>query len=507
MRGCAAELLNKEIYFKIWLGCVFAGLVYYALPLEETFQFGGDENFEILKGFLYSRGFRLYTEIWNDQPPLFTVLLGALFKLTGPSVFAGRLMVLAFATILFVSFYSLVLRTSGRTGAIVAAICLLVSPLFLPFSVSVMQRIPALGMGLFAALLLLRGEAQGRQHWFLLSGIVMGCALQIRLTAAILLPALIIEVLLEETGSNGQGRFWARFRHLSIWFLGIGLSFSAILFYCGGISANFQTLKVTHFSTALPSEFGGPQNYPFDFGLLRTHIEVVIGTAFGICVILWKEHWKRMRLPFVFLITSVIVHLIHRPFWDYYYLHLLIPMVWISGHGVAQTFERASLQPAGSGLTARLKAGSFKLTGIGLCLLLAAIGGSRFAHDLHSLRERKKVSEDRILPIIMKYREGTHWFYTSSGLYAVYAQLPVPPEIAVVSLKRLWSGQITEGEIVSCVKRYQPEQLLLSFDVDQHPLWKSYVVSNYFLAYDDGTNALFVSVRLRVKASSANQKN
>src|ERR1044071_2269681 len=80
-----------------WL-LILASAVFFALsaPIREGFIFGGDEGYELYKGFLFEKGFALYSEIWNDQPPLHTWLLAALFHITGPSLLAARLAALGF---------------------------------------------------------------------------------------------------------------------------------------------------------------------------------------------------------------------------------------------------------------------------------------------------------------------------------------------------------------------------------------------------------------------------
>ena len=67
----------------LWItGCV-AILIYpslIGLGFGGVFQLGVDEGYELIKGWMVSEGFLLYEQVWNDQPPLHTLLLGALFK-------------------------------------------------------------------------------------------------------------------------------------------------------------------------------------------------------------------------------------------------------------------------------------------------------------------------------------------------------------------------------------------------------------------------------------------
>ncbi|MDA1278066.1 MAG: glycosyltransferase family 39 protein, partial [Verrucomicrobia bacterium] len=172
--------------------CFAASLVWCA-PLATAFQFGGDEGYELMKGFLSSQGYPLYQSIWNDQPPLHTAILAALFRWFGPSAFVGRLLAVGFATLLVAVFYQLVRERLGRTAALLAVLVLVSSPSFLQLSVSVMIELPAMALGLGGALALLRYFKQERIFWPIVSGIILGCALQTKLTAAIFFPALLVE--------------------------------------------------------------------------------------------------------------------------------------------------------------------------------------------------------------------------------------------------------------------------------------------------------------------------
>src|SRR5438105_14497215 len=42
------------------------------LPLRTVIQIGADEGFQLAKATLCLKGYQLYTNVWNDQPPLHT---------------------------------------------------------------------------------------------------------------------------------------------------------------------------------------------------------------------------------------------------------------------------------------------------------------------------------------------------------------------------------------------------------------------------------------------------
>lgn len=51
------------------------------IPLRSAVQIGADEGFEVAKATLCLHGHRLYSEVWNDQPPLHTWLITQVLKL------------------------------------------------------------------------------------------------------------------------------------------------------------------------------------------------------------------------------------------------------------------------------------------------------------------------------------------------------------------------------------------------------------------------------------------
>src|SRR5260370_36282891 len=61
------------------------------VPLRTAVQIGPDEGFELAKGTRCSKGHNLYTEVWNDQPPLHTFLITKLVTNISWSILIPRL--------------------------------------------------------------------------------------------------------------------------------------------------------------------------------------------------------------------------------------------------------------------------------------------------------------------------------------------------------------------------------------------------------------------------------
>src|SRR5207302_7590244 len=72
----------------------------YFLPLRTAIKIGADEDFELSKPTLCLNGYQLYTEIWDDQPPLYTFLITQILRRVSSSVLGPRLLTVGFAALL-----------------------------------------------------------------------------------------------------------------------------------------------------------------------------------------------------------------------------------------------------------------------------------------------------------------------------------------------------------------------------------------------------------------------
>src|SRR5437868_395217 len=70
------------------------------VPLRTAVKIGADEDFELSKAVLCVHGYQLYTQIWDDQPPLYTFLLTQILERASPSILAPRLLTVGSAGLL-----------------------------------------------------------------------------------------------------------------------------------------------------------------------------------------------------------------------------------------------------------------------------------------------------------------------------------------------------------------------------------------------------------------------
>jgi len=158
------------------------------LPRGTAVKIGADEDFELSKVTLVTKGYKLYTEIWNDQPPLNTSILISLVHRISPPILGPRLMSVTLALVLLSSFFIIALRVNGLLVATLATGMLVASPGFIELSSSCMQEIPALASVVAAMCVLVCFCSSSSFSWFasvissVLAGLLFGLGLQLKLS-------------------------------------------------------------------------------------------------------------------------------------------------------------------------------------------------------------------------------------------------------------------------------------------------------------------------------------
>ena len=66
----------------------------------------------------------------------------------------------------------------------------------------------------------------------------------------------------------------------------------------------------------------------------------------------------------------------------------------------------------------------------------------------------------------------------------------MPPNLAVLPLKRFWSGDMTNARLVAELQQAKPELVLLRNDTRERP-FQDWLAAEYRLVYQDAKNRLF----------------
>jgi hypothetical protein len=85
----------------------------------------------------------------------------------------------------------------------------------------------------------------------------------------------------------------------------------------------------------------------------------------------------------------------------------------------------------------------------------------------------------KVLRVMSEYVDQTDWIMTDMPMYAFRVGRPVPPNVATFSSKRLATGSLTEEDILTAMRDYNPEQVLMArFEI---PSLEAYLQEKYTL--------------------------
>jgi hypothetical protein len=595
---------------------IFAGLLNF-VPLRTTVQIGADEGFELAKTTLCLNGYKLYTDIWDDHPPLHTWLLVKSVPWSGPgknsnnqpptfretpitgsqssienpapgasstrnraptNPLAPRLVSVAFACVLLASVFLIGVRLGGLVAATAAALLLMLSPAFLELSSSCMMEIPALAPAIATIGILLYRRPTKLFAWEIAAGLSFGVALAMKLIGLALLPVIALAIIVAQSPPSATDspplpfRVFGLFRGLRSAILPFAVFFAVsvaslvsidLAIDGGAFLTHFHQSWASHFSPAVSFEYGSPKDHRFDWLVLLKHWEATLPAVLGLLLVA-AEGWSRLSqhnlkkaakagvthqrsshpwsdfrpwhfcgdwklalgiFSFPWLFYSLTLFSLHTPWWSYYYVHISVPLSLCAGIGFAllgnivgddvrrlkhrltnsPTKLRRSGKPAGS--TIQLFNDSTPATvwrlvaAIFLTLAATFWGGMRAYMQIAEIRRAPQTYYALVLNEIQRFKPFTHWIYTDNLTYSFHTGIPVPPQLAVVSLKRIWSGELTLTAVADEVRKFKPG--LIALRNDSRPLpFQDLMNSEYRLVYQDPGNRLYAHKTIANKPDS-----
>ncbi len=386
------------------------------------YEFDTDEGINLGKSLLVANGFHPYRDIWNDQPPVLTWILAAQYKLLGSSVFAARLIILAFSMLILRSVYVLVRQDWGRAAGWWCVGLLAASSSYSKLSVSVMIGLPAIAVALLAAELLLR---RGTPGWgrVVLAGLLTGAALQIKFFVMAAVPALILAAVLARGWRGGALVAGAA-----------AASFTAIALIAG--EPILGQIIAPHVGDTLRAQgsIAGSATEVLDELISNAQLLVPALLSFAL---VWPTPTGRVAT--LWFVTGAVALCFHHPVWYHHALLFLVPLTLLCGPAVAGLWRWASTEAPKAIwiLAAMIAAGA----------LLQVPTGDK--------------PQDRAAAALVAAHGTDGWVLTDRPMDAYRAGLPVPPEIVVYSLKRRDAGNITPAELIAVAEDYDVEQVML----------------------------------------------
>ncbi|MCX7594835.1 MAG: glycosyltransferase family 39 protein [Fischerella sp.] len=468
----------KNILLQLLSIVLFVGLVILIRfqPIAQTFEFDYDEGFNLMKAFLYSQGFALYTEIWNDQPPVFTILLSHWLKIFGNSIFAARLLTLLFSALLIWCFYQIIRLTIGSLAALVATILLFTSWLYIRLSISVMIGIPSLALAMLSIYFLYLYKINYYSLYLVLSGGFLALSLQTKLFTLFLIPLILFELLILPS------KYIDKLKNIALWltslvfvYILLGLQYQQFW--------NYEQLLVTHFNQPSDLRLENFNNLKYLNYMISQDYDYIFLAFIGIWAIFSKKQ-KNGIFPFAWLVTATLILLKHQPIWYHYYPLLAIPICWLAAYGF-DLFTDSVIPKNHSKFNSKFNFINLKILTIPYIFILILI----YLIIITPPNPRGTVPKNmEIVQMVLKYKNSTQWIFTDNPIYGFYAGLRVPPEIAVMSYKRLNSGDLTSTKMLAVLQDYRPEQIILTRwtgQIKSDRNLMNYIKDNYSRTYSN----------------------
>lgn len=450
--------------FQVVIPLVYFGVMFYYFPFRDRFEFDTDEGINAMKALLFAKGYPLYTEIWSDQPPIFTFILSAWFRVFGFDINVGRVLVLIISSTMIYALYQNLRITWGSIHAISGVMLLILLPYYNTLSVSIMIGLPSIALATLALSALVYWHKQRNYLWLSLSAATLALSILIKLFTGILVPIFIIGIFVD--GIIKSGKEWnyrGIFYPVIIWcgvftvlFIGIGLIFLS--------PNNIYQLIEPHFTAGETKLYSSiTETYQIAW-YIKDSWPIIILALIGVISILIKNNW----ISLYFLAWSVVAYLTLltlNPVWYHHQLLVTIPITMLAGIALGQAIDYFS-KMISQRVIIYSKFVIFILVLVGLTAYLIirlpeTYYNFRLPAHLIEPAAPEPGHEQPFLTELSKYAEKTNWVITDLPIYAFRVNLPVPPELAVFSEKRLVTGNLNEQQIIEIVDAYKPEQVLI----------------------------------------------
>ncbi len=460
-------------------------------PYWNSYWVYADEGYNLIKSLLIIRGYTLYTQIWSDQPPLFNHLLALLFRVNGPGVYASRVLVLLFSCLMLWAVVQFLRLAWGDIHALAGAAILILLPHFLTLSAAALVGQPSLGLAMVSLWGLAAWHRHRRTMYLILSAAAFGASLLFKLYTGFLAPLFLAGLLISEfSPALGNGSLQRKAYPALIWLL-VCAGFALVIGLLLAGPASLPQLIGTHWAASQASQYPPNQQlYPITF-YLRDAWAIILLACIGGLLAFKQRRWL-MLYPLAWMFLAFVSLLFLKPVWFHHQLLVTVPGAVLAGAVMGETARLAVAYlrspSAWRGSWVWLAGG---LVASALVLATALPGVIGTFQTMPPADQDRHAFEDKVLRKIEQYAPRTSWMVTDMPMYAFRAGISVPPDLAVISWKRLASGELTEAHILDTLQAYQPEQILLGRF--EFPSLDPYLQENYHLILErPGELRLFV---------------
>lgn len=458
--------IQHQLNYKPWLHLVLPLLFFlvgnFLIYNLDCFEFDPDEGINLMKAFLVNKGYLLYRDIWNDQPPLLTHLLAIGFNIFEPNVNFARSIILIFSTLILWQIWLILYLLGGIDRALIGSVLLIISPDYLKLSISVMVGLPCLCLALGAFLTIIIWHSNHKTVCLSASAILLSLSVLTKLFTLFLAPIIVTGILLDR--AFNPKRTWFRKLQPSILWIAIFSIFTlSILTLLVGLE-NIHLLVENHVDAKNIAAFEGLSLEDY----VQTDYKVfLVSFAFWGLVIAYRRGKMEIFYFAAWLVTFYFLLQQHRPVWYHQVLTIHIPAIILAAYGLGELSKIVRIR----GLRYIFKQRAFiKFLSVVIFVSTILLVGEQTKTTLRAIEYWRTSWGANVTPQNLEYQFlaeinqldfQTNWMVTDSPMFAFRAGISVPPATAVLSRKQLETKSITDARVIDIINQYQPEQVFL----------------------------------------------
>lgn len=466
---------------------------------------GGDEGMELSKELLVAKQPLAIHSVWNDQEWFFSLLFGQIFRAVGYHPAIPRLFALLCTTLYCISLRRLMPHGAGALGHLCAILVFVCYPTAVVLSMSGMLELPATVIALMGAQTLFLRRTKRNMLFLLLGGMLAGMAIQIKLTAGIVFGAATIAFTIFTTASYFKSRKSAVWKqacvHYLIWFTGLAFAFCVLAWLSPEYSFDHLWESHARASAHIPADL-----LPYvTFGWKDLFVSgaVCAGFVLGIGWILkLREPAGPWLLPVCYGLCLMAIHSIHRPFWQYYYIHFAAAFAPIAGWFFIE-MVRIGFRAGSKSISLPILKNTGMLATMGGAALIsfwAATDLKETGGELSGLLHCEPASKDPIVRLLRDLSPQVKWAFSRDNSTVAAAGLVMIPELTVLPKKRFWDG-FTEKQLLAIIQSRKPEIIILGKTFEEaDPRWRPVLQASYRRVTESDTEVVYVSHPIKVPA-------
>jgi len=447
---------RTKVAFWLPLVAMVAAFVAWQWPALAKPYWEYDEGINVIKAQLVREGYRLYGQIWSDQPPLVTWLLTLAFGVGGYKVQVARGVALVCGALMIPAVALLARELEGQAAGLVAAVLLVLSPQFQELSRTILIGLPSVMLGSWACWAAVLCWKRGRWGYGMLAGLLFGLGM---LAKPLIAPYYVALVLL---------MFWAA-RAAAVPLAKMLLGFH-IPFVCLSVLLALSVDFPDMMRQVVGTFFEARGAYGFSLEANIQEIHASFGRGFypalhGAALLSMTWLFLRSRRKGIFLAAWVLASyaavLFHSP--QRWHEHLLVvpPLTVTTALGVCSAIGSWRQREGTLTLWQRCLASAVLLVG-GLILveLPSTIRWAVALYDAPLLEGREAQAADQALEFLRGSVLPGSVVITDDPMLAFQAACTVPPSLAVPSFRRIKTGNLSSESLIALTQELQPAAIL-----------------------------------------------